>query len=62
MRVKLEKKKNNRGQNWEKKGSKKTGIPGGTRTHNRLIRSQTPYPLGHGYYHVQSSTNQSIDI
>jgi hypothetical protein len=21
--------------------------PGGTRTHNRLIRSQTPYPLGH---------------
>ena len=22
--------------------------PGGTRTHNRLIRSQTPYPLGHG--------------
>jgi hypothetical protein len=20
---------------------------GGTRTHNRLIRSQTPYPLGH---------------
>ena len=22
-------------------------MPGGTRTHNRLIRSQTPYPLGH---------------
>jgi hypothetical protein len=27
---------------------KKTkNTPGGTRTHNRLIRSQTPYPLGH---------------
>ena len=24
--------------------------PGGTRTHNRLIRSQTPYPLGHGRF------------
>ena len=28
--------------------SKKKITPGGTRTHNRLIRSQTPYPLGHG--------------
>lgn len=25
----------------------KLHTPGGTRTHNRLIRSQTPYPLGH---------------
>ena len=23
-------------------------IPGGIRTHNPLIRSQMPYPLGHG--------------
>ena len=25
-------------------------IPGGIRTHNPLIRSQMPYPLGHGDY------------
>ena len=25
---------------------KKKNMPGGTRTHNRMIRSQTPYPLG----------------
>jgi hypothetical protein len=29
------------------KKKKKKSTPGGTRTHNRLIRSQTPYPLGH---------------
>jgi hypothetical protein len=27
--------------------------PGGTRTHNRLIRSQTPYPLGHRRFSIQ---------
>ena len=27
---------------------KKENIPGGIRTHNPLIRSQMPYPLGHG--------------
>lgn len=27
---------------------KKYGTPGGIRTHNPLIRSQMPYPLGHG--------------
>ena len=26
----------------------KKNIPGGIRTHNPLIRSQMPYPLGHG--------------
>ena len=26
----------------------KKSTPSGTRTHNRLIRSQAPYPLGHG--------------
>ena len=31
----------------KKKKKKKQNTPGGTRTHNRLIRSQTPYPLGH---------------
>ena len=34
--------------NIKKKHKKST--PGGTRTHNRLIRSQTPYPLGHGRF------------
>ena len=29
---------------------KKKNIPGGIRTHNPLIRSQMPYPLGHGDY------------
>lgn len=31
----------------------KNNTPGGTRTHNRLIRSQTPYPLGHGRFYVR---------
>ena len=30
-----------------KSKNKNKNMPGGTRTHNRLIRSQTPYPLGH---------------
>ena len=29
---------------------KKLSTPSGTRTHNRLIRSQAPYPLGHGCF------------
>ena len=32
---------------WAFEKNRKRGTPGGTRTHNRLIRSQTPYPLGH---------------
>ena len=31
-----------------KSKTKKKYIPGGIRTHNPLIRSQMPYPLGHG--------------
>ena len=32
----------------EQPGINQAHTPGGTRTHNRLIRSQTPCPLGHG--------------
>ena len=32
----------------EIKKHNKKNIPGGIRTHNPLIRSQMPYPLGHG--------------
>lgn len=34
--------------------------PGGTRTHNRLIRSQTPYPLGHGRLFLLNSIQNLI--
>ena len=32
----------------DENATKSQNTPSGTRTHNRLIRSQTPYPLGHG--------------
>ena len=35
------------GKKIKSKVRKKRNIPGGIRTHNPLIRSQMPYPLGH---------------
>ena len=37
-------------------------IPGGDRTHNLLIRSQAPYPLGHGNLAMEEGPSRSLFI
>ena len=41
---------------------KKKNTPDGTRTQNRLIRSQTPYPLGHKRLIINNFMFYNYDI
>ena len=44
----------------KKKKNKKKNDPGRIRTCNLLIRSQAPYPLGHGTLRIHGSSFSSI--